>query len=79
MPKRIYIGSVSLTTTSATINTTFAPYGTIVHAAINLDPAGGPDGSANVEYTTAEAGTDAINARDRTTLDGSVIRVVPAR
>ena len=29
MPKRIYIGGVTVTTTDATINSTFAPYGTL--------------------------------------------------
>lgn len=79
MPKRIFIGSVPFTTTSATINTTFAPYGTIVHAAINLDPNGAPAGNANVEYTTDQAGTDAIAAKNGTQLDGQTISVVAAR
>lgn len=75
MPKRIFIGSLSLTTTDATINSTFAPYGTIVSAAVDRGPTGQSLGTAAVEYTTDQAGTDAIAAKDRTELDGSTISV----
>jgi len=75
MPKRIFIGSLSLTTTDATINSTFAPYGTIVSAAVDRGPTGQSLGTAQVEYTTDQAGTDAIAAKDRTELDGSTISV----
>ncbi len=79
MPKRIFIGGLSVNTTSATINSQFAPYGTLVSAAVNQDAAGGSLGNANVEYTTDQAGTDAIAAKNGTTIDGSTITVVPAR
>lgn len=75
MPKKIFIGSLSVTTTDPTINTTFAPYGTIVTAAINRGPTGASLGTANVEYTTDQAGTDAIAAKNGTVLDGSTIVV----
>ncbi len=75
MPKKIFIGSLSVTTTDTTINTTFAPYGTIVTAAINRGPTGGSLGTADVEYTTDQAGTDAIAAKNGTVLDGSTIVV----
>jgi RNA recognition motif-containing protein len=79
MPKRIYIGGVTVTTTDATINSTFAPYGTIVSAAVNRDSAGQSLGNANVEYTTDAAGTAAIAAKHGTVLDGSTISVQEAR
>jgi RNA recognition motif-containing protein len=75
MPKRIFIGSVSLTTTDTTIAATFAPYGTIVTSGIDLGGAGQPLGTAHVEYTTDQAGTDAIAAKNGTVLDGSTITV----
>ncbi len=79
MPKRIFIGGLSVATTDSTINTEFAPYGTLVSAAINRNPSGGSLGNANAEYTTDQAGTDAIAAKNGTTIDGSTISVVPAR
>ncbi len=75
MPKKIFIGSLTLTTSDTTINTTFAPYGTIVTAAINRGPTGASLGTADVEYTTDQAGTDAIAAKNGTVLDGSTIVV----
>jgi RNA recognition motif-containing protein len=77
MPKKIFIGSLTVTTTDATINRTFAPYGTLVSAAINRDATGQSLGTANAEYTTDQAGTDAIAAKNGTVLDGSTITVVP--
>lgn len=77
MPKKIFIGSLTVTTTDATINRTFAPYGTLVSAAINRGPTGQSLGTANAEYTTDQAGTDAIAAKNGTVLDGSTITVVP--
>lgn len=75
MPRRIFIGSLSLTTTDATINSTFAPFGTVVTAAINRNSFGQSLGTANVEYTTEAAGTAAIAAKNGTVLDGSTITV----
>ncbi len=77
MPKKIYIADLSVTTTESTLNTEFSPYGTIVALTLNTDPAGGPN-SADCEYTTEAAGTAAIAAKNRTTLDGSVISVTAA-
>ena len=79
MPKRIFIGGVTVTTTDATINSTFAPYGTIVAAAVNRDSTGASLGNANVEYTTDAAGTAAIAAKNGTVLDGNRISVTEAR
>lgn len=75
MPKRIFIGGLSVATTDATINTQFAPYGTLVSAAINRNASGGSLGNANAEYTADQAGTDAIAAKNGTVLDGSTIVV----
>ena len=79
MPKRIFIGGLSLTTTNATLNTNFSPYGTLVSLAVNLDAAGGSLGNANGEYTTDQAGTNAIAAKNGTVIDGSTISVVEGR
>lgn len=79
MPKRIFIGGLSVATTDSTINTQFSPYGTIDSAAINRDGSGASLGNANVTYTTDAAGTNAIAAKNGTTIDGSTISVVAAR
>lgn len=75
MPKRIFIGSLSATTTSTSLLAGFSPFGTITASTINRDAAGAPV-SADVEYTTDQAGTDAIAAKNGTVLDGSRISVV---
>jgi polyadenylate-binding protein len=75
MPKRIFIGTLSVTTTDATINLLFSRYGTISRAAIQRDDSGESLRTAIVEYTTEQAGTDAIAALNQTVLDGSTISV----
>jgi RNA recognition motif-containing protein len=75
MPKRIFIGSLSLTTTDVTVSSTFSPYGIVVSASINRNAAGQSLGTAVVEYTTDQAGTNAIAAKNRTVLDGNTITV----
>jgi RNA recognition motif-containing protein len=79
MPKKIFIGGLSVTTTDSTINTQFSPFGTIVAAAVNRDASGGSLGNANVEYTADQAGTDAIAAKNGAQIDGSTISVTAAR
>jgi RNA recognition motif-containing protein len=79
MPKRIFIGGLSVQTTSATLNTHFAPFGTIAGLTINVDAAGGPTGTADVEYIDAQAGTNAIAAKNGAQIDGSTINVREAR
>lgn len=75
MPKRIFIGSLSVNTTDNTIQSTFSPFGSIVNAAVDRNLSGGSLGTAHVEYTTDQAGTDAIAAKNGTVLDGSTITV----
>ena len=75
MPKRIFIGSLSLTTTDVTVASIFSPYGIVVAASINRNAAGQSLGTAEVEYTTDQAGTNAIAAKNRTVLDGNTITV----
>lgn len=75
MPKRIFIGSLSVNTTDSTVRSTFSPYGSIVTAAVDRGPTGASLGTARVEYTTDQAGTDAIAAKNGTVLDGSTITV----
>ncbi|MBA3544880.1 MAG: RNA-binding protein [Nannocystis sp.] len=75
MPKKIFIGSLSLTTTNVTIASTFSPYGTIVTSGIDRDAAGQPLGTAQVEYSTDQAGTNAIAAKHLSVLDGNTITV----
>lgn len=77
MPKDIWIGDLGATTTSATLNTAFSPYGTIVSLDLHTDPAGGPS-TADCVYTTDQAGTDAIAGKNGTRLDGVVITVTAA-
>lgn len=78
MPKRIFIGSLSLTTTETTLQRTFAPFGTIATVVVNLGRDGQSLGNANIEYTTEQAGSDAIAAKNRTELDNSIISVSAA-
>ncbi len=75
MPKRIFIGGLSVATTTNALNAQFAPFGTIVRAVVNLDANGAPLGTATVEYSTDQAGTNAITAKNGTLLDGSTITV----
>ena len=79
MPKKIFIGGLSVATTDSTISTQFSPYGTIVAAAINRDASGASLGNANVEYTADQAGTDAIAAKNGAQIDGRTVSVVAAR
>lgn len=79
MPKRIRIGSVPFTTTDTTINTAFAPFGTLVSLAINRDAFGNSLGHADGEYTTEAAAAAAIAAMNGSTIDGSVITVSEGR
>lgn len=79
MPKKIFIGGLSVATTNATLNAQFAPYGTLVRAAVNRDASGASLGNADVEYATDQAGTAAIAAKNGAVIDGSTISVTPAR
>jgi RNA recognition motif-containing protein len=79
MPKRIFIGGLSVATTDSTINTEFSPFGSVVTAAVNRDASGASLGNANVTYTTDQAGSDAITAKNGTQIDGSTISVAQAR
>lgn len=74
MPKKIFVGSLSATTTPATVNATFAPFGRIVASKV-LSDANGATIGAEIEYATDEAGTDAIAAKNNSVLDGSRITV----
>lgn len=75
MPKKIFIGSLSVATTDSTLNSTFSPYGTIVAGFINRDENGRSRGTGEVEYTADQAGTDAIAAKHLSILDGNTITV----
>ena len=74
MPKKIFIFYNDTTTTETTINNAFSPFGTIVSTDLHTDPTGGPS-TCDLEYTTDQAGTDAINNMNGTTLDGATIVV----
>ena len=76
MPKKIFIGGLSATTTNPTIQTNFSPFGTIVAYGVNFDANGTSLGTANVEYTTDQAGTAAIAAKNNSVIDGRRISVV---
>jgi len=75
MPKKIFIGGLSVATTDPTLNSTFSPYGTIVTGFINRDQNGRSLGTGEVEYTSDQAGTDAIAAKHLSILDGNTITV----
>jgi hypothetical protein len=51
------------------------PFGSVVACTVNRNAAGAAV-SADVEYTTDQAGTDAIAAKNGTVLDGNRITVV---
>jgi RNA recognition motif-containing protein len=76
MPKKIFIGGLSVTTTNPTILANFSPYGTIVAYRVNMDANGVPQGTADVEYTTDQAGTNAISGKNGAVIDGHRITVV---
>lgn len=79
MPKRIHIGSMPFTTTDATINTAFSPFGTLVSLAVNRDAFGNSLGHADGEYTTEAAASAAIAAMHLSVLDGATITVEEGR
>lgn len=76
MTKRIYIGSLNIATTKATLLNNFATHGTIVQVVLDHNPNGLPQGTAQVEYTTDAAGDAAIAAKHGATIDGHRITVV---
>lgn len=75
MPKKIRIGSMSVTTTETTLYNRFDDYGSIVAHSIDRDSFGNSLGVGHVEYTTDQAGTDAIAGANLTMLDGARIEV----
>jgi len=79
MPKRIHIGSMPFTTTDATINTAFSPFGTLVSLAVNRDAFGNSLGHADGEYTTEAAASAAITGMNGATIDGHTISVEEGR
>lgn len=80
MPKKIFIGRISLKTTHSTIQSVFGRYGAIVSSGIRVDAATGRSlGVADVEYATDAAGTAAIEGANGTVIDGSQVKVQAAR
>lgn len=80
MPKKIFIGSLSLKTTQSTIQSVFGRYGVIVNSAIRVDATTGRSlGAADVEYATEAAGTAAIDGANGTLIDGAKVTVQAAR
>lgn len=75
MPKRIRIGQMSVTTTESTLYNGFDNYGTIRSYSIERDVTGQSLGVGHVEYTTTQAGTNAIAAKHLTVFDGATITV----
>lgn len=75
MPKRIKIGMMNVTTTPTTLYNGFAGFGTIVDHSIDCDDTGLSLGVGHIEYTTAQAGIDAIDTMHNVSFDGSVITV----
>lgn len=75
MPRKIRIGAMSITTTESTLYSGFTGYGTIVAHTIDRGPTGQSLGVGHVEYSTEQAGTDAIAAKNNTVFDGATIQV----
>jgi RNA recognition motif-containing protein len=76
MPKKIFIGGLSINTTNPTILANFSSYGTIVSYGVKYDGNGVPLGNAEVEYATDQAGTNAIAGKNGAIIDGQRISVV---
>lgn len=75
MPHKIRIGGMSVTTSESTLLATFRGYGDVVAHAIDKDSYGRSTGVGHVEYSSAQAGTDAIAAKHGSVLEGATISV----
>jgi RNA recognition motif-containing protein len=79
MPRKIRIGAMSITTSEATLYNGFDDYGTIVAHTIDRNALGQSLGVGHVEYSTEQAGTNAIAAKHGTVFDGATIEVTEDR
>ena len=79
LTRPIRIGAMSITTTESTLQTGFAGYGTIVAHSIDRNAFGQSLGVGHVEYSTEQAGTNAIAAKHNTVFDGATIEVTEDR
>lgn len=75
MPRKIRIGSMNVATTETTLYNGFDDYGTIVSHSIDRNSTGQSLGVGHVEYSTTQAGTNAIAAKHDTVFDGATITV----
>lgn len=75
MPKKIFVGSLSATTTETTLLETFTRYGSVVACHLLLDPNGQSTGGGEIEYATDQQAADAVAGKNGTLLDGQRITV----
>ena len=80
MPKKLYVGNLSYSTTEEDIRDTFAKFGEVASAKLIIDPTNGRSkGFGFVEMAVDEDGDKAITALNGTELHGRAITVNEAR
>ena len=80
MEKKLYVGSLSYSTTEQGLSEAFAQAGTVVSAAIIMDKMSGRSkGFGFVEMSTEEEAQAAIDLLNDKELDGRAIKVNEAR
>jgi RNA recognition motif-containing protein len=80
MGKRIYVGNLPWSMTSATLEDLFSPHGTVTSAEVVSDrETGRSRGFGFVEMDTDDAGQKAIEALNGTEMDGRPLTVNEAR
>lgn len=80
MAKRLYVGNLPWTTTSASLESLFSAYGPVNSAEVVADrETGRSRGFGFVEMATDDGGNQAIQALNGTEVDGRAITVNEAR
>ena len=80
MAKKLYVGNLPYTLTEETLKEAFAAVGNVVSVKIIVDTASGRSkGFGFVEMDTDKEAADAIEALNRTEVEGRTIVVFPAR
>lgn len=80
MAKKLYVGNLSYSTTSDSLQNAFGQYGTVVSAQVIMDKmTGRSKGFGFVEMSTDEEAQAAINAWNGKELDGRALTVNEAR
>ncbi len=80
MPKKLYVGNLSYSTTEEDIRDSFAKFGEVASAKLIIDPTNGRSkGFGFVEMAADEDGEKAISGLNGTELHGRTITVNEAR